>query len=181
MICLWPRGIGHNRTVTEHQKPTDAILDRLVYAPLGLVGELSALVPDLAEKGRVKVSNARLMGQFAVQMGQAEASRRVGALEGQVRDLLVGAGIVGKPVSSPAPTSAPTAKATKPAAARPKAPASTPDVASLAIPDYDSLAASQVVARLAGLQPTELQAVHEYERAKRGRKTILGKIAQLQS
>jgi hypothetical protein len=50
----------------------------------------------------------------------------------------------------------------------------------LAIPDYDSLSASQVVSRLAGLGPAELDAVRAYEAAKRGRKTILNKIAQLQ-
>lgn len=52
--------------------------------------------------------------------------------------------------------------------------------AALAIPDYDSLAASQVIPRLEGLSGTELEAVRTYEGTKRGRKTILNKIAQLQ-
>ncbi|MGZ4692476.1 MAG: hypothetical protein ACXWA3_02515 [Acidimicrobiales bacterium] len=51
----------------------------------------------------------------------------------------------------------------------------------LAIPDYDNLSASQVVPRLAGLSTAELEAVRRYEAARRGRKTILNKIAQLQS
>ena len=51
----------------------------------------------------------------------------------------------------------------------------------LAIPDYDNLSASQVIPRLGGLSPDELEAVRRYEAAERGRKTILGKIAQLQS
>lgn len=67
-------------------------------------------------------------------------------------------------------------------------PAAAPDlevvgdgpVATLAIPDYDGLSASQVVNRLAGLEPAELEAVRSYELANRGRKTILSKIAQLQ-
>jgi hypothetical protein len=50
----------------------------------------------------------------------------------------------------------------------------------LAIPAYDSLAASQVVQRLDGLTEAELEAVRRYEVAHRGRKTILGKVAQLQ-
>jgi hypothetical protein len=50
----------------------------------------------------------------------------------------------------------------------------------LAIPAYDSLAASQVVQRLEGLTEAELEAVRRYEVAHRGRKTILGKVAQLQ-
>jgi hypothetical protein len=51
----------------------------------------------------------------------------------------------------------------------------------LAIPDYDSLSASQVVPRLAGLSRQELEAVRTYEQAHRARKTILNRVAQLQS
>jgi len=59
--------------------------------------------------------------------------------------------------------------------------ASPPAVDSLAIPGYDSLAASQVVQRLAGLSGPELEAVRRYELAVRGRRTILSKVAQLQA
>lgn len=51
----------------------------------------------------------------------------------------------------------------------------------LAIPDYDNLSASQVVPRLEGLTPDELDAVDRYERAHRGRNTILNKVAQLRN
>jgi hypothetical protein len=51
----------------------------------------------------------------------------------------------------------------------------------LGIPDYDSLSASQVVPRLAGLSQDELEAVRAYETANRGRRTVLSKIAQLQA
>ena len=57
----------------------------------------------------------------------------------------------------------------------------TPDVASLPIPGYDTLAASQVVQRLGSLRPDELEAVQRYEVATRGRRTILHRIAQLSS
>jgi hypothetical protein len=53
--------------------------------------------------------------------------------------------------------------------------------ASLAIPGYDSLAASQVVQRLAGLSNEELEEVRRYEESTRGRRTILGRISQLSS
>ena len=62
---------------------------------------------------------------------------------------------------------------------RPCRPAPTVD--ELAIPDYDSLSASQVVTRLDGLTADELEAVRAYESANRGRKTILNKVAQLQA
>jgi hypothetical protein len=52
-------------------------------------------------------------------------------------------------------------------------------VDSLAIPGYDSLAASQVVQRLEGLLPEELDEVRRYEESTRGRRTILGRINQL--
>ena len=55
-----------------------------------------------------------------------------------------------------------------------------PAVDDLSIPDYDSLSASQVVTRLEGLSPEELEAVRAYEATHRGRKTILNKVAQLQ-
>ena len=51
--------------------------------------------------------------------------------------------------------------------------------AELPIPGYDALSASQVVERLAGLADDELDAVRAYEAAHRNRRTILGKIEQL--
>jgi hypothetical protein len=69
-------------------------------------------------------------------------------------------------------------KASKP----PSDPApAVPTPPSLAIPDYDQLSASQVVQRLDGLTPEELDAVRRHELAHRGRNTILGKITQLTS
>ncbi len=56
-----------------------------------------------------------------------------------------------------------------------------PGRAELAIPGYDSLSAFQVVQRLAGLAPVELEAVRTYEAFGRGRRTILTKISQLQT
>ena len=54
-----------------------------------------------------------------------------------------------------------------------------PAAEALPIEEYESLAASQVVARLAGLTPAELADVERFERAHRGRRTVLGKIEQL--
>ena len=51
----------------------------------------------------------------------------------------------------------------------------------LAIPGYDLLSASQVVQRLAGLSPQELEEVRAHEASHRGRKTILSRIHQLQT
>ena len=51
-----------------------------------------------------------------------------------------------------------------------------PGAEDLPIDEYESLAASQVVARLSGLTPAELADVAAFERAHRGRRTVLGKI-----
>ena len=53
------------------------------------------------------------------------------------------------------------------------------EAVTLPIEEYESLAASQVVARLASLRPDELAVVRDFEAAHRGRRTILGKIDQL--
>ena len=91
--------------------------------------------------------------------------------------------------AAPTPAAVPTPAAAEPVgapepvrAAPPPAPgAPSPAAGTLAIPAYDSLSASQVVPRLAGLSPSELQEVREYEAAHRGRKTILNRVAQLQA
>ena len=61
------------------------------------------------------------------------------------------------------------------------APRSDEGAIDLAIADFDSLAASQVIPRLPGLSSDELEAVRTYEAVHRGRKTVLNRIAQLQS
>lgn len=70
---------------------------------------------------------------------------------------------------------------TKNGSARNGKAATTAPAPALAIPGYDQLSASQVVERLDGLTPDELDAVRQHELAHRGRNTILGKITQLTS
>jgi hypothetical protein len=184
----------HDRT------PLDQLVDQaanlFVYAPIGLFFEAPSLVPKLAEQGRVHARNARLFGQFAVRHGEAELKRRITDLEQQANGLLKLVGLGTDPVG-PEPGSSTTvdlsdsavpsrgsvhgnggvpATGTVPAASA----GPPPDVDSLAIPGYDSLSASQVVTRLEGLTPGELEAVRTYESAHRGRKTILNQVAQLQ-
>ncbi len=61
--------------------------------------------------------------------------------------------------------------------------ATTAEVAAadLAIPGYDTLSASQVVECLAGLDDEARNMVRAYEAANRGRRTVLGKLDQLQA
>ena len=166
--------------VADQKKPLDQALDLFVYAPLGLLMNLDEVVPQLVEKGRQQVTMARMFGQFAVQAGSAEAKKRVTQVQEQATGLVeqLGSTAGGRrpAASSPATNSAP---APAPAAAPAAEPIDSPAASELAITDYDSLSASQVVPRLEGLSPGERDAVRRYEAAHRGRKTILSKLAQL--
>ncbi len=165
--------------VTESSRPTERALDLFLYAPLGALAEAAARLPSYAEKGRVHVGNARVLGQFAVQMGRKQAEDRLGQVHDDARGLLAQFGLLPptQPTTAPERAAAP---AHAPVASSPAASVEN-GAAGLAIPSYDSLAASQVVARLAGLRPDELDAIARYEQAHRGRKTVLGRIAQLQA
>lgn len=180
------------------RSPLDRAVDLLVYAPLGLAVAARDELPQLIARGRKEaegqVGMARVVGRFAVDRGQKEAvkllrqaGRRLAGL-GLVPDPARGGGgpSGSPPLASPAGPSPPVAAGPAPeaagdgAAARAQG-ASRPDAASLAIPGYDSLSAPHVVQRLDGLSGDELEEVRAYEAGHRARKTILGRIAQLQS
>ena len=156
-----------------------------------------------------QVSMARMIGQFAVKQGSIEAEKAFERARASAQSTLEQLGVLpdeapARPSATAAPTSATgTAPATPATVTPPPSPASTggaggapaatpvadttvaPGVGEpageLAIPDYDSLSASQVLPRLSGLSPSELEAVRAHEATHRGRKTILSKVAQLQA
>ena len=179
--------------MTENKTPLDQALDLFVYAPLGFALEARELLPELIERGRNQVDGqvtmARMVGRFAVQQGQVEANKRLGPIQQQAASALSDLGLAPRPRGQTATTRPSTTSAAAPRSARARsqptgaseATASLLDDSSLAVPDYDGLAASQVIPRLAGLSAAELEEVRAYEAAKRGRKTILNKIAQLQA
>jgi hypothetical protein len=158
--------------VSDEPTPLNRALDLVVFAPLGLALTARDAFPELARKGRERVTNqltaARMIGQFAVTMGRNEAGKLLS------RARAAGAARVSPPERPAASPGAPARPA--PAAAR----AATRAPADLAIPNYDTLSASQVIERLPGLSPEELEAIRRYEEAGRGRRTILHRVAQLQ-
>jgi len=184
--------------MTENKRPVDQLLDLFVFAPLGFAMEARKMLPDMIEKGRQQVTGqvgmARVIGKFAVQQGQVEANKAFATAQKQAAGVLENLGAGGNssrrpdPRRTEPPENRPPATASS-AAATPSTPASpeavpissSVEVATLAIPDYDSLSASQVVPRLAGLSTEELEAVRDYEAGHRGRKTILNRVAQLQA
>jgi hypothetical protein len=112
-----------------------------------------------------------------VRQGEAELRKRFSDVEEQAEGVLRLLGKVVEPDAESPPPPTPTPVAEVPDEPMPEGPA----VDELAIPDYDSLSASQVVTRLPGLAPAELEGVRAYEVAHRGRKTILNKVSQLQT
>ncbi len=144
-----------------------------------------------------RVTTARSLGQVALAFGPpvirkkveekvADAHDRVESLFGSSADA---PSTNGSHASEPAPipepsTPEPGVAAPEPGAepaldAEPQDDRDLPSSAGLPIPGYDALSASQVVERLVGLAPGELDAVHAYETSHRRRRTILGKIEQL--
>ncbi len=143
------------------KSPVGAILDVFIFAPIGFALDARELVPKLAERGRNQVALLKVVGQFAVNKGRADADR------------ILKAKVPGSPTSQPAAT-APRPPAT------PRVRATAATAAALPINNYDTLSASQIVPRLAGLRPDELTRLRAYENSHRRRRTILGRIAQLQ-
>jgi hypothetical protein len=174
---------------TPIEQAVEHAFDLFVYAPIGLLFEGTTLLPELVAKGKSQVAMARVIGLFAVDKAQSSVEGLSSKLQDQTAGVIdfIGDSItpvvpdppaaeVPAPVA-PAPVRAPAAKV----AATGVDGAESVSAASLAIPDYDGLSASQVVNRLAGLSPVELSNVQGYEVAHRGRKTILSKVAQLQA
>jgi hypothetical protein len=163
-------------------------LDLFVYAPLGLALVAREDLPGLVHRGRRQVEEqvrvARMVGELAVAQGRKEARGAAARASGALGGLLAGgrrpAGDT-PPRTHPPPGPVRGEEKHGPLSSdgRPGAPA--PSGAHLAIPGYDSLSASQVVQRLAGLTAEELDAVLAYEQATRGRRTVLNRIAQLRS
>lgn len=190
---------------TVHGASAPSVVEAVLYGPLGLALEARSLMPRLVQRGRNEVAMAKMVGQFAVRKGTEDLA--AGALVGQEKllDLLRGTGLFGASGSSDASSSRATdvsASPNRPAdgddpgtgiggAIRPPSPsrvsaqaaeqAAGIDPADLAIVGYDLLSASQVVPRLESLTSDELDLVARYEAGTRGRKTILAKVAQLQS
>ena len=156
-------------TGDEARPAVDRVADVVFFGPLGFVLEHRRLLPQMAQRGRRQVAFTAMIGRFTVRHGR---ERVQGLIEG-----LAGRAPADEPAPEPlvAVPSLPTTDVTTETET-----ASTMSAAALAIPQYDSLSAIQVVPRLEGLTDTELTQLRDYEVATRSRRTILAKISQLQ-
>ena len=173
----------------ESRSPAERILDLIVFGPAGLALTAAEEFPKLVDKGRNhlegQVRTARLVGQVAVQMGRRQlgqmASQRMSKPPAPAADRSDRAPSEPEAQSPPppryAPAPAPPAEST--AATAGSQVNGNGSLRPLAIPGYDSLSASQVVQRLAGLSQAELIDVRAHEQSHRHRRTILNRVEQL--
>lgn len=186
--------------MSEDRNPVERAVEFAVHVPIGIAAfardSLPTFTQMFAGRGRrevaqhqqqvqARLANYRAIGELAITYGPPVVRQR---LSEHMETLRLAArttfDALPLPRTAPehhvAPASAPEPRpkhdAPVPGTATP-----TPDPSGLAIPDYDGLAASQIIERLAGLAPSELDAVDAYERATRARRTVLGKIAILKA
>lgn len=149
---------------------------RCDFSLLDLAAELPGLMPRAIERARGQVKLAQALGRFVLEhspLGDLPSLQPTGEEPDPVPPTprpSDGDDTDRTAVETPAP---------EPVPEEPQGPVVPVD--RLALPDYDSLSASQVIPRLQGLEPTELEDVRRYEVAGRSRRTILNKIAQLQT
>lgn len=179
-----------------------SLLDVVCYAPLGLAQVASEELPKLARQRRQAVENrivlARWIGQIAVQQVEREIRKRWAAshppasttpASTETVDVTGSSGSLDEVVSvgwsADAPPlvepPAPAVTAPEPAMATAMTDDAVPAADELPIAGYESLAAQQVVQRLATLTSAERDAIRRFETAHRHRRTILAKLEQLQA
>lgn len=155
--------------------PPVRLIDLILFAPVGLAALVQRELPQLVASGRTRVDNriqlAKFVGRMAVRQTSNEFNRRMQNLEQARAAAVAHPGVITvRSTESDAPPIGDT-NLNNPKSAS----------VALAIEDYDALAASHVVQRLSSLSTTQLDHVRTYEQANRARRTILGKIAQLQA
>jgi hypothetical protein len=156
--------------MAEGERPfLEEVLDFALYAPVGLALTIAEDLPSLVTKGRNRIAGQVAAARFVSRLALRGVRRRVDTLLETPGD------------SSPRAT----VTTLRPeAATQPSEVAPTDaldDAAELPIPGYDSLAASQIVARLATLSEGELDILERHELAGRARRTVLNRIAQLRA
>lgn len=164
--------------------PVSRLIDLALYAPVGLFTLAQQELPGLIATGKTRVDNqltlARFIGKMVLRQGSNEFKRRMQAAEQarQQPQLVSQVEPLALTVVASGDASARAKRSTRKA---PTASAVAAPSTDLPIDGYDSLAASQVVLRLGSLNTKELESVRRYEEHHRSRRTILGKIAQLQA
>ena len=156
-----------------------ALVDLVVFVPLGFVKRARTLLPELASEGRSTAKSAQVIGKFVLPVLKKQGRR---AVDRTLSDLgqrpkstkrpgsAAGSGVGESTVNVAAPPAP--ADAARPSSA--SAPAGGEP-----FPGYDHLGSAAVIARLGELDRGERGRVWAYEMLHRNRRTILGRLDQL--
>lgn len=169
-----PPAAGHdgrvNDDVEPQRTPVDVALDLFWYAPIGASIEMWERVPELARLGRDRISSqapgAKMIGRLAVTTGRARLTHVVSELAKTgartIEDLGRGGARDDRAAGSD--------ETTEPA------PAALDEVP---IEGYDDMTAVEVIPLLGDLTADERDRVRRHESEGRARRTILGRLDQL--
>lgn len=171
-------------TGEQEPNPIDQLMDLLVHAPIGLLYERDKVMETVVKRGRSQVQLARLMAGMARQQIDVES---------KLLDAAGAAGtVVARGITDVGTKLGLAPEAAEAAAERVDAvvvsiedavePATEPtesSAPSLPIAGYDDLRAKDIVPLLADLTPAQRAVVADHEASNRARKTVLGKLAQL--
>lgn len=184
-----------------------AAVDLLLFAPIGFAKRARALLPDLIREGRSTAASAKTIGMFITPIARKQGTKLLKAkVAGLTRSASPSPWQPPTPAARAqsfradgpkAETDGPEAAATDARKRRtgPKGSSTVSSTGSSTVSSagsstgsaaaaepfagYDHLGSAAVVARLGELSPAERAAVRFYETANRNRRTILGRLDQL--
>jgi hypothetical protein len=129
-------------------------------------------VPSATERVRREIVLARFLGKLVVDQGVRELRTRLMPDDDDTSS-------PGSERTVHGPNDVPDQPSTVPDIQHDSTSVDGADAETLALADYDHLSSAQIVAKLDGLDRAERDAIANYERAGRHRRTILGKLDQL--
>ncbi len=172
----------------EPRSPLARLVELALLVPLEVSGRIVEAVPAVvdkvpsaAERVRREVVLARFLGKMVVDQGVREVRGRLTPHDAADSETTAPAPSPPTAIETAALETEPartTSESEKPS--EPDAGSDVPDVTTLALADYDHLSSAQIVGKLSGLDAAERRAIGQYERTGRHRRTILGKLAQLE-
>lgn len=149
--------------MSDEENLGEQLLDLLLYAPIGLLLEAKDLIPRLADRGRGQVALTQLAGKVARNTKQDETTPLL-------RSVLEAAGAALGSLTTNAHELADELDD--------QGELSAHDT-SLPIENYNTFSAPQLLAKLEGLDQTQLDEILAYEQTHRDRQTVTNRIKQL--
>lgn len=165
---------------TDSKPEPDDVAKVLFFALVGAGATVVTAAPKLVKQARADLVAARFIGEIAVTQGASQLRDRLVGSDDETTTAEPSLRLPRASVSAPVAAGAIASEEGSSEGTAVGAIAATlPSVEELAIPDYDSVPAIDVVMQLADLKKAERSRIEVYELAHRQRRTILGKVEQL--